>query len=1000
MAINFPGSLDNFTNPTSASPINSPSHADQHANANDAIEALEAKVGVDNSTVITSHDYKIAQLQSLVTSAVAGAKSIYQDVRNQSGSAFTKATPVYVSGSTGASGQLLVSAASNATESTSSKTMGITTSAISNNSNGQVISEGILEGIDTTGAADGDPVWLGVNGAKIYGLANKPSAPAHLVFLGVVIRGGQANTGSMYVKIQNGFELQEIHNVEISSLVNGNILAYDSTTQTWKNTNTIQSTSSTTPLVVKGTSSPSANIFEVQNSSGYPMVYVDAYGALVARASGMYVNSGYASGTGLVVRGYASQTANLQEWQNSNGTVLASIDANGQASFKSTTLTASSSGVSSLTLVAASGQTAPLLITSGGAQIPAGGNYFRAPGIEATYVMNVTSGNLGTIPFIVKGAASQTADLQQWQDSAGTVLAYVAANGHLLTPRLNITNGGNIVDSAGTTPYFAFGSNQIAIYARNAAYKPLVIQGAASQSANLQEWQDSSGSVITRIGPNGHLLTTVQLSATSALTAGTNNYLTASLSVIPLNASIIGAVIRRVTSQTADLMQWQDQTGGILGTINKDGAITLNSSTSLGAALNAYTSWSGATGIIVKGSASQTANLQEWQDSSGNVLSKIDSFGAFKTASTASFGTISGGGVWGGYAPVVEIRNTSASTSAINIFANGGPAIRVYDGSGYQRGAWNQDGSIVVGQSNTKLATLSVYADSATSVGTIIRGAASQTANLQQWQNSSGTVLSSFSSNGRLAINTTEDAGGRALYVVQPNGGYGAMFVGAGTIPNVSIYAASGGVGLLVSGVASQTANLQEWQNSSGTVLANIDSTGRFLSTRPIRTDDVITSGSQTVTLGQISAMSSGAGRIGLVVRGAVSQAVNLQEWQNNAGTILLSITPDGSIKGGNSNTISVNTASTVDTVALSSFTSMEYTLSIKQGSKIRSSKVLVHTDGTSVDSTEYGIMEMGGGITGILVTASVSGTDAILQITITDAATTNATVKLIKTML
>ena len=206
--------------------------------------------------------------------------------------------------------------------------------------------------------------------------------------------------------------------------------------------------------------------------------------------------------------------------------------------------------------------------------------------------------------------------------------------------------------------------------------------------------------------------------------------------------------------------------------------------------------------------------------------------------------------------------------------------------------------------------------------------------------------------------------------------------------------------GIVIKGAASQTANLQEWQDSAGTVLANIDSTGRFLSTRPFRTDDVITAGSQTATLGQISAISSSSSRIGLVVRGAVSQAVNLQEWQNNAGTILLSITPDGSIKGGNSNTISVNTASTVDTVALSSFTSMEYTLSIKQGSKIRSSKVLVHTDGTSVDSTEYGIMEMGGGITGILVTASVSSTNAILQVTITDAATTNATVKLIKTML
>ena len=47
MATNYPGSLDNFTNPTSASPINSPSHADQHSNANDAIEAIEGELGTN-----------------------------------------------------------------------------------------------------------------------------------------------------------------------------------------------------------------------------------------------------------------------------------------------------------------------------------------------------------------------------------------------------------------------------------------------------------------------------------------------------------------------------------------------------------------------------------------------------------------------------------------------------------------------------------------------------------------------------------------------------------------------------------------------------------------------------------------------------------------------------------------------------------------------------------------------------------------------------------------
>ena len=59
MATNFPTSLDALTNPTASDPLTSPSHADQHADANDAIEALEAKVGVNGSTVATSLDYKV-----------------------------------------------------------------------------------------------------------------------------------------------------------------------------------------------------------------------------------------------------------------------------------------------------------------------------------------------------------------------------------------------------------------------------------------------------------------------------------------------------------------------------------------------------------------------------------------------------------------------------------------------------------------------------------------------------------------------------------------------------------------------------------------------------------------------------------------------------------------------------------------------------------------------------------------------------------------------------
>jgi hypothetical protein len=60
----FPTSLDALTNPLSTDALTSPSHADQHADANDAIEALQAKVGVNGSAVTTSLDYKISQALS------------------------------------------------------------------------------------------------------------------------------------------------------------------------------------------------------------------------------------------------------------------------------------------------------------------------------------------------------------------------------------------------------------------------------------------------------------------------------------------------------------------------------------------------------------------------------------------------------------------------------------------------------------------------------------------------------------------------------------------------------------------------------------------------------------------------------------------------------------------------------------------------------------------------------------------------------------------------
>lgn len=65
MATNYPTSIDAYTNPASTDVTTSPDHAGQHANVNDAVLALETKVGVTNSAVTTSLDYRVNLLEQV-----------------------------------------------------------------------------------------------------------------------------------------------------------------------------------------------------------------------------------------------------------------------------------------------------------------------------------------------------------------------------------------------------------------------------------------------------------------------------------------------------------------------------------------------------------------------------------------------------------------------------------------------------------------------------------------------------------------------------------------------------------------------------------------------------------------------------------------------------------------------------------------------------------------------------------------------------------------------
>jgi len=161
----------------------------------------------------------------------ASAGTLVREIRNTTGATLTKGTIVYISGATG--NKPTVSKALATGDSTSAQTFGLCQTDIANNSNGNVVVIGDITGLDTSAFTEGAQLYLSSTTAGTY-TTTKQLAPAHLVYIGVVTRS-HPNQGQIEVKIQNGYELDEIHDVSISSLANNQTLVWESATSLWKN---------------------------------------------------------------------------------------------------------------------------------------------------------------------------------------------------------------------------------------------------------------------------------------------------------------------------------------------------------------------------------------------------------------------------------------------------------------------------------------------------------------------------------------------------------------------------------------------------------------------------------------------------------------------------------------------------------------------------------------------------------------------------------------------
>lgn len=124
----------------------------------------------------------------------------------------------------------------------SADTIGLVAQNINNNQEGLINILGQLTQINTTGNlqgetwADGDVLYLSATIAGQITNIKPTGLVGHLVVIGYVAYA-HANNGKIYVKITNGFEIDELHNVYVNptTLANNDVLSYESSSQLWKN---------------------------------------------------------------------------------------------------------------------------------------------------------------------------------------------------------------------------------------------------------------------------------------------------------------------------------------------------------------------------------------------------------------------------------------------------------------------------------------------------------------------------------------------------------------------------------------------------------------------------------------------------------------------------------------------------------------------------------------------------------------------------------------------
>lgn len=256
-----------------------------------------------------------------------------------------------------------------------------------------------------------------------------------------------------------------------------------------------------------------------------------------------------------------------------------------------------------------------LPIAGSGAGVRLGGDVdlYRSAANEATLPDRLVqvSPAAGTVPSVVRGAAAQSVNLQEWQDSASAVLASISSAGRVTAA------GGYMIGQASANP--AYQAQQVAA---NVVLQNLLVGTDANPAVRLL----GNGKIEFGAGGASPPDTAISRTAADELTIPDR------LVQISPAAGTVASVVRGAASQAANLQEWQSSAGTPLAKIDSAGFLTSGL-----VAVDAGFTGSGQTSLVVKAVASQTSsNLIDIRNSASATLSRFDKNGYFMTRKTAA----------------------------------------------------------------------------------------------------------------------------------------------------------------------------------------------------------------------------------------------------------------------------------------------------------------------------------------------------------------------------